>query len=147
MNLIKKSKKSLLMCLMAAVLMTFTLVPFVNPMQASAATAKYKVTCNYIHLVYNNHVGNQWNCRVSVKGKTIHSGGSCTVSSTGGITIVSKVTENDSYPDSNHTSKYVKLSVGKTLKYTNTVVVTENRGRYSGETAKWKFSYTVKRIQ
>ncbi len=148
MSLFKESRKYLFLCLITSLLLTFTVIPFVNPTQVSAASKKYQITC-YTTLVYNHHVGNEWNCRAKIKGKTLRDGSSCTVSSGSPITIVSKVTENDKRPDTASSAKHIKisnLSSGQTKKFSTKVTVRENSGRYSGNTAKWKFSYVIKRI-
>ena len=63
------------------------------------------------------------------------------------LSIICTAIENDTVPDVG--TGEIEISVkdlkkGKN-KFTQTVIVTENRGRYLGNTAEWKFTITVKK--
>lgn len=71
-----------------------------------------------------------------------------TTTSSGKITIVSIAEEDDSIPDVGTKTLSIpvsKLKSNKDTTYTSLVTVTENRGRYSGNTAVWKFTFVVKK--
>jgi len=119
---------------------------------AATNTSKVKITIKLdsIECIENNHVGNEWGFGCKVNKKELSEGDSITISTTssGKITIVSKAEEDDSIPDIGSKTLSIsvsKLKVNKEATYTSQVTVTENRGRYSGNTAVWKFTYKVKR--
>ncbi len=123
-----------------------------NLFTVGAATPKVKVTVKLdsIECVENNHVGNEWSFGCTVNKKELAKGDSISVSttSTGKITIVSSVEEEDKIPDIGSKTLSIpvsKLKAKKDTTYTSQVTVTENRGRYSGNKAIWKFTYIVKR--
>ncbi len=123
-----------------------------NLFTTAAATSKVKVTVKLdsIECVENNHVGNEWSFGCTVNKKELAKGDSISVSttSTGKITIVSSVKEEDKIPDIGSKNLSIPVSKLKTKNdttYTSQVTVTENRGRYSGNKAIWKFTYVVKK--
>ena len=123
-----------------------------NLFTTAAATSKVKVTVKLdsIECVENNHVGNEWSFGCTVNKKELAKGDSISVSttSTGKITIVSSVKEEDKIPDIGSKNLSIPVSKLKTKNdttYTSQVTVTENRGRYSGNKAIWKFTSVVKK--
>lgn len=123
-----------------------------NLFTVGAAPSKVKVTVKLdsIECVQNNHVGNEWAFGCTVNKKALTEGNSISVStiSSGKITIVSTVEEEDSIPDIGSKTLSItvsKLKENKDTTYTSSVTVTENRGRYSGNKAIWKFTFIVKR--
>lgn len=102
----------------------------------NAATTS-KVTLQSITLIKNNHVGNNWTKTVKVNDKKLTIGKTYNISGT--LNAYIKISENDKYPDI--ATKKVKLKKG-----TNTIYLTviENKGRYKGNTAKWKVIIKVK---
>ncbi len=115
-----------------------------------ASNTKVKVTLQSVVCVENNHVGNEWGYGATVNKKAIYEGQTLEISTTpnGKITIVSSAEEDDTYPD--YGSKTLTVSVSKlkantSAKYTSNVTVIENRGRYSGNSAVWKFTYVIKK--
>ncbi|MBO7746459.1 hypothetical protein I8J29_19785 [Paenibacillus sp. MWE-103] len=120
-----------------------------QPVTAASKTAKIKVTFVRATLAQNNHVGNEWWTGGYVNGKEVPEGGSVTlnVKSTDTIKLLAEAQEQDKYPDDGQASAAVKVSsVTKSLDKALSVTVTENRGRYSGNTAKWKFTFKIQRV-
>ncbi len=104
-------------------------------------------------LEYNHHVGNDWSNTYSVvyngKTHTCKSGGEMSFSYRLGdqLELRTDIVERDSVDDCASYSSYVSLSAsdarsGVGHRYTHSVVVTENRGRYAGNTAEWEVKYT-----
>ncbi len=131
-------------------LIIILILPFFTTGAYSAGNIKVKVTLQSVVCIENNHVGNEWGYGATVNKKTIYEGQTVEISTTsnGKITIVSTAQEDDSYPD--YGSKALTVSVSKlksntSSKYTSNVTVVENRGRYSGNSAVWKFTYVFKK--
>lgn len=105
-------------------------------------------------LEYNNHVGNEWEKEVYVQyaGKKYdlmedRSVKITPVSGYNTLTIRVTTTEIDTYPDSSSETKTYsieQLLSNKPAKIELFTTVRENRGRYSGSTAKWRFEIWVK---
>ncbi|WP_366345853.1 hypothetical protein [Paenibacillus amylolyticus] len=113
---------------------------------AAAKTVKVTVTLVSVELVENNSVGNEWAIGASVNGKDLEEGSSVTLNlkSTGTLKLEAIAEEQDKIPDYGSKSTNVKLSsFSKSTNKTLSVVVTENRGRYSGNTANWAFKFKI----
>lgn len=117
-----------------------------------AASTKVKVSVNLksIECVKNNHVGNEWGFGCTVNKMSLDEEDTIEIETTsnGKITIVCRATEDDSIPDTGSKTLTIpvsKLKAGESKTYTSQVTVKENRGRYSGNTAVWKFTFDVKR--
>lgn len=114
-----------------------------------AATKTSKITIKFVsaELIENNHVGNEWATEGSVNNKELSEGKSVTLNVKSTDTVQIKVTasELDKIPDIGSanltvkTSNLTKTKITKSIK----VTVTENRGRYSGNTAEWKFTFEL----
>lgn len=111
----------------------------------NSSVVKVKLVNSYME--YNNHVGNEWGTSVEVNNKGLNYSDEFEValSSSNSIKLSVFVTEFDSIPDNSSNTKFIKL---KDLKSgVNTIpvyaTVTENRGRYSGNTAKWVFVFEI----
>jgi hypothetical protein len=109
-----------------------------------------KIKFNSVDLIYNNHVGNQWSYYAFVNDNKLKKGKSIVLSNnySQNIYLQAKAVEEDSVPDvgsSNITINISKINFRKKNNYPVEVTVRENRGRYSGETAKLRFNFTVKR--
>lgn len=127
-------------------------IPCFTGIAYGAKSSKVKVTVELqsIECVQNDHVGNEWGFGATVNKKELTEGDSIEISttSTGKIAIVSMAEEQDKYPDYGSKTLTVsvsKLKANKDTTYTSNVTVTENRGRYSGNKAVWKFTYVVTR--
>ncbi|WP_260986493.1 hypothetical protein [Paenibacillus xylanexedens] len=113
---------------------------------AAAKTVKVTVTLVSAELVENNSVGNEWAIGASVNGKELEEGSSVTLNlkSTGTLKLEAIAKEQDKIPDYGSKSTNVKLSsFSKSTNKILSVVVTENRGRYSGNTATWAFKFKI----
>ncbi|GMK48890.1 hypothetical protein PghCCS26_60200 [Paenibacillus glycanilyticus] len=134
--------------LKVAMAVTAVFALLMQPVSASDKTTKFKVTLVGVELVENNHVGNEWLTKAYVNGKEVQKNKSITLSlkSTDSIKLKAYAEEQDKIPDSNSANDTVKASsITKTVNKALKVVVTENRGRFSGNTAEWKFTYKIEK--
>ena len=129
-------------------LLSFLLVALAQP--ASAATAKtvpVKVTFVGAELVDNDHVGNEWYTVAYVNGKAIREGATVTLKlkPTASIQLKAYAEEQDKVPDQAAKTASVTVSslTAKGTTKSLTVTVVENRGRYSGHKANWKFTFKM----
>lgn len=130
--------------------MVLLLIVTVQPLAAAGKTVKLKVTFVSAKLVENNHVGNEWWSGAYVNGKELKGGGSLvlTLKPADSVKLKAKVSEQDKYPDNGEANVSVKASsVIKSMNKSLSVTVTENRGRYSGETATWSFSFKIEKVK
>lgn len=121
-----------------------------QPLWAAGKTEKIKVTFVSAELVDNNHVGNEGWWGGFVNGKELADGDSVTlnVSSTGTIKLHAEAQEQDKIPDDGEETATVKVSSLKSTQNKSiTVQVVENRGRYSGNTATWKFVFKIEKVK
>ncbi|AIQ63832.1 hypothetical protein PSTEL_12780 [Paenibacillus stellifer] len=138
-----KISKTVLLLVMALVLLT-------QPVAAAGKTVKVKVTFVSATLVENNHVGNEWWWGGYVNGKELEEGSSVTldVSSAGTIKLQAEAQELDKIPEEGSKSATVKVSsITSAVTKSLNVTVVENRGRYSGNTATWKFEFKVEKVK
>jgi hypothetical protein len=129
-------------------LLSFIFVCLVQPVSAATKTVKLKVTLVSVELVENDHVGNEWYTAASVNGKEIEEGSTVSLSlkSTESLKLKAYAEEQDKVPDSGSANASIKVSsVTKDIHKALKVKVTENRGRYSGNTAEWKFTFKVQK--
>lgn len=132
-----------LLCLMLA------LVVSAPTLYAAGKTVKVKVTLVSAQMVANNHVGNEWWYGGYANDKQIAEGESVVlnVSASGSVSLKAEAEEEDKYPDDGSAAASVKVaSIGKGVTKSLNVTVVENRGRYSGNTAKWKFVFKVQKV-
>lgn len=111
------------------------------------STHTYIITY-YIDLEYNNSVGNEWRYGVSYNGEYIESSSKIVIKdSPTEIDLVAFATELDEWNDYGSTLiAFDALSIGQKQTKWATVIVRENQGRYTGNTAKWYFEITIERI-
>lgn len=124
----------------------FTLI--IPPATAASKTVKVTVKLDRIELVSNDHVGNDWYTTASINGKEIQEGSSITlnVKSSDSLNLKAYAEEQDKVPDIGTKSASVKVSsISKTLTKSLVVKVVENRGRYSGHSAEWKFVFSIQK--
>ena len=107
-----------------------------------------KLTISYsASLIYNNSVGNEWSTWIEIDGKKLYQGQNLEIEVSGNdeIVIIAYACEDDSMPDIGY--KQITIPVSELNPdqnvYTAEVIVRENGGRYSGNTAKWKFSISI----
>ncbi|MEK0317252.1 hypothetical protein [Cohnella sp. 56] len=128
--------------------LSLLLAILVQPTYAAEKNVKIKVTVVEIKLVENNHVGNEWYTAASVNGKEVSAGSSVTLTlkPSAMIQLKAYAQEQDKIPEDDTATASVKASsITKTTTKALSVVVTENRGRYSGNTATWKFTYKLQK--
>ena len=106
----------------------------------------YEVTYS-ARCTQNDSVGGEWDCGIKYNGEVVESGSYITVSNRR-CRITAFATEFDSSRNDYGTKNisFGLLDVGEVKAKTFTVTVRENGGRYSGNTAKWDFVVTVRRI-
>ncbi|AIQ51012.1 hypothetical protein [Paenibacillus sp. FSL R7-0331] len=112
------------------------------------AKVKVKVTLVSMELTENNHVGNEWYTAGYINDKEIKEGSSVVLDlkATESIKLKGYVEEQDKIPDKGETVSTIKVSeLSKPVTKAVKVTVTENRGRYSGNTATWKFTFKVQK--
>lgn len=105
------------------------------------------VTLESVRMVYNNHVGNEWFYGASVNEQSISKNKTLSFSVNDQESIVIKCTvqEQDKVSDYGNASKTIKPSeITEEKVIVLTPIVRENRGRYSGNTAKWEFKFRIK---
>lgn len=116
---------------------------------AATDVVKIKVTLVSAELTDNNHVGNEWATSFTVNDSGLEEGKSVEVKlkKTEKLTLNAYAEEQDKIPDTGSADYSIKAGeIKKTLKKSLTVTVTENRGRYSGNTATWTFSFTIEKV-
>ena len=91
-----------------------------------------------------NHVGSDWACYYSVNGVEVTTGSTAEITLGETVSVYTKISEVDTYPDIDNASDSVQIS--KTdyqsgFSIPQTLIITENRGRYSGNTAVWTVTY------
>ncbi|MHA6531253.1 hypothetical protein [Paenibacillus sp. BAC0078] len=134
--------------IMAMLLLLFSLAVPVQSTSAAAKNVKIKVTLVSAELTENNHVGNEWYTVADANGKEIAEGDSVvlTLKSTDSVKLTAYAEEQDKIPDSASKAASIKVSsITKTTTKALKVTVVENRGRYSGNTATWKFTFSLKK--
>lgn len=90
---------------------------------------------------YNNHVGNSWSKYCYYQGDDFSSGDLITAESNSYVEFSFTILERDSIPDYGYGYISVQLADGESSSCS--IYVSENRGRYSGNTAKWIVSCKV----
>jgi hypothetical protein len=101
-------------------------------------------------LIYNNHVGNEWAFGLEINNQ-IYSLYTKNNVACGKILVINVIAqEYDKYPDTG--MKRIKIDVEKLELNTEyqsevEVIVMEDRGRYRGNTAKWKIIVRIVRLK
>lgn len=111
---------------------------------------RVKITLASSELIENNHVGNEWVTEAKVNGIVIKEGDNRVLSlkPSSSLTLGAEAEEQDKIPDSGKAVKKVKAStLSGEKEYILNVSVVENRGRYSGNTAKWRFVFKVEKLK
>ena len=133
-----------------SVVLLFIFIISSQSLLAAGKTEKVKVTFVSADLVENNHVGNEWWWGGFVNGSELADGESIilNLSSTGTIKLHAEAQEQDKIPDDGETTTTLKVSSLKSSENKSlTVKVVENRGRYSGNTATWKFVFKIEKVK
>ena len=117
--------------------------------QTIAKRVRVQVSLKSADLIYNNHVGNEWSTYSEVEGYLIS--GTRRFEKVYDkpevrLKFYARATEYDKIPDVGSNTCYINLSLQdgvKTKLVSLDVIVKENRGRYSGNTALWRFTYRI----
>ncbi|KIL36219.1 hypothetical protein SD71_09770 [Cohnella kolymensis] len=120
----------------------------VVPTSAASKTVKLKITFVSATLDENNHVGNEWWWGGYINGKVVEEGSTVVLNlkTTDKIRLKAEAQEQDKYPDYGESNATIKVSsITKAIHKPLKVTVTENRGRYSGNIATWKFVFKVEK--
>lgn len=109
------------------------------------STARMTVTVS-CEILYNNSVGNEWNKHFFVNKKAISSvnGTIVNLKANNDIRLVSRIVENDTYPDVGRNSSTFRVPlclIFEHFQFSHKVTVEENRGRYAGNSAVWLVTY------
>lgn len=117
---------------------------------ASAAGTRFRVTVRS-RIVRNDHVGNEWSLyhyiddeEIFVWQDTAGTTATDTVTLPDSFTLLTYVEDGEKYPDSAEEETYITLSRSDRLYgFTVTVqlIVTEDKGRYKGNTCRWEVIY------
>ena len=134
--------KKIFSCIILFVL-TFCSSCSPQPSQTVSTKKSYQILYKW-ELQSNNHVGNNWRYKVTFNGNEISSGIAITGTEGSYIKINAKIIEDDSNSDVGSGTLRIPLTnrAGRSI----TITVREGHGRYAGNTAKWKFSCTIKKI-
>ncbi|MGO4545605.1 hypothetical protein AB4Z29_12460 [Paenibacillus sp. 2TAB23] len=120
-----------------------------QPLFAAAKTIKIKVTFVSAELIEKNSVGNEWWSGATINGKEVKEGASVVLNlkATDLVKLRAEAQEQDKYPDDGATDASVKVSAigAKAVNKKLEVSVVENRGRYSGNVAKWEFHFKIQK--
>lgn len=128
------------------VILSLLVATTATPTFAATKTSKFTIKFVSAELVENNHVGNEWATEGSVNNKALNEGKSVTLNlkPSDSIQIKASASELDKIPDIGSANLTVKASsITKKTTKSFKVIVTENRGRYSGDTAEWKFVFEI----
>jgi len=109
---------------------------------------KFTVQFCSANLIENSSVGNKWNYEASINGKKIKEGRkrNIIVTKNDKISFSASAKECDFVPDKGNASlsvNIVDLKLPEKNTYSINVTVAENRGKYLGNTALWKFNFSV----
>ncbi len=97
--------------------------------------------------IAKNHVGNSWGKSFSINGETYQGTGKITVENGDVISVGCSIWENDKKPDWGGFEEKINITpeiMKNGTKIERTVYVTENAGRYSGYSAEWSVTITIK---
>ena len=97
--------------------------------------------------IAKNHVGNSWAKTLFLNDEQVKGTGKVTVKDGDRITVEWVIEEYDKYPDTGNYYEVIDITpeiMTKGLTLEATVWVTENGGRYSGNSAEWRVTVTIK---
>ena len=114
-----------------------------EPVQLSSQKFRIKWSAK---LVDSNHVGNNWSKTFEVNDEVFSSGSVITVDPDSQFTVCLTIQENDSKPDTDY--YFARITYSEELcengcEISETLYVTENAGRYSGNSAEWNITITI----
>lgn len=98
-------------------------------------------------LDYNDHVGGSWGKQLYVNGEPVKGTAKVTVENGDTITVQYYVWENDKWPDEGSCKRKIEITpeiMKKGITIDEYITVYENGGRYSGHSAGWYVTITIK---
>ena len=106
---------------------------------------KFRITWS-ASLISNNHVGSSWSKGLYIDDDRFNSGSTYTLDPDSSFNLVLRIEESDTNPDVG--TYHEKITYSDDLckngySISDTIIVTENSGRYSGYTAEWKISINI----
>lgn len=119
--------------------------PFCCPTDASI-----NVTVSFDE-TYNDSVGNDWEFYATVNGKTVTNGGvdvTCNVGDR--VNLYAQCVEQDTYPDTGEDSSHIIIhedDLWSSFSVTQDIIVTEDHGRYAGNTAEFAVTFTFEPVE
>lgn len=96
---------------------------------------------------YNDHVGRSWGKQLYVNGGAVNGSAKVTVENGDIITVQYEVWENDKWPDEGSCIRKIEITpeiMTKGITIEEYITVYENGGRYSGHSAGWSVTITIK---
>lgn len=96
---------------------------------------------------YNDHVGNSWGKQLYVNGEPVKGTAKITVENGDSFTIQYEIWENDKNPDEGYCKRTIEVTpeiMTKGVTIDEYIIVYENGGRYSGNSAGWYVTITIK---
>ena len=96
---------------------------------------------------YNDHVGKSWGKQLYVNGDAVNGTAKVTVENGDTITVQYDVWENDKWPDEGSCKRKIEITpeiMTKGITIDEYITVYENGGRYSGHSAGWSVTITIK---
>lgn len=145
-------RKAILIAVLVVTALTLT-----GWQQEESGECSVSVNLEAIRLVYNNHVGRNWSFKVAINDEPwIEISGyelpreifqHTYRNSIVDLKVAAQATERDKYPDTGVGSENVQIqcpaSGSSRQSLTIDVKVTENRGRYAGNSAIWEFDFEI----
>lgn len=118
--------------------------------KARTGPCTYNVTVSFDE-TYNDSVGSDWDFYATVNGKTVTNGGvdvTCDVGDR--VDLYAQCVEEDVYPDTGEDSSYIvihKDDLWISFTVTQDIIVTEDYGRYAGNTAEIAVTFTFEPVE
>ncbi len=123
-----------------------SIIAFMTESEQTYTDGVYELAI-FSELINNDSVGNDWKEEYSCEGSVISSGNRWTIplDTTKAVKIKATITEFDDWPDTE--SAFISVVLKDGFETYSTITVTENKGRYTGNTANWKITCAVKLIE
>ena len=118
--------------------------------KARTGPCTYNVTVSFEE-TYNDSVGSDWDFYATVNGKTVTNGGveiTCDVGDR--VNLYAQCVEHDTYPDIGEDKSYIIIEeddLWNPFTVYSDVTVTEDRGRYAGNTAGIAVTFTFEPVE
>ena len=139
--------------------LSFIFLTILNPnLYSQNETHKYAFSIEEFNLQYNNHVGNDWAYGVNITldgqeyslSKFSRNPLILDINYNSELEIIAIAQEQDTYPDTGYDSfslNIQELFMNVTYEIELFITVTEDKGRYAGNTAEWKCVVLVEKVE